>query len=86
METSSVVYQRSGCTHPTSMINDIHDFIVAKPPEDNKLVHEWEQCTIEASYIIEKLSVEYQLVVDPFLGYGSTGAASSKTKSKIYWK
>ena len=40
-------------THPTSMINDIHDFIVSKPPEDNKLVHEWEQSTVEASYIIE---------------------------------
>jgi hypothetical protein len=64
-------------TRPTSMINDIHDFIVSKPPEDNKLVHDWENSTVEASYMIEKLSVEHQLVVDPFLGcYGSTGVAA----------
>jgi len=70
-------------THPTSMINDIHDFIVVKPHEDNKLVHEWEQSTIEASYIIEKLSVEYQLVVDPFLCYGSTGVAAVKLNRRF---
>jgi DNA methylase len=63
-------------THPTSMINDIDDFIISKPPEDNKLIHEWEQSTVEASYIIENLSVEHQSVVDPFLGYGSTGVAA----------
>jgi hypothetical protein len=63
-------------TRPTSVINDIQDFIVSKPPEDNKLIHEWEQSTVEASYIIENLSVEHQLVVDPFLGYGSTGVAA----------
>jgi NADH:ubiquinone oxidoreductase subunit len=34
-------------TYPTFMINDIHDFIESKPPEDNKLVHEWKQSTVE---------------------------------------
>jgi hypothetical protein len=63
-------------TQPTSMINDIDDLITSKPPEDNKLIHEWEQSTVEANYIIENLSVEHQLVVDPFLGYGSTGVAA----------
>ena len=43
--------------------------------------------TVEASYIIENLSVEHQLVVDPFLGVmAGTGRGSMKTKSKIHWK
>lgn len=71
-------------TRPTSMINDINDFIESKPPEDNKLVHEWEQSTLEAGYLIEKLSVEHQLVVDPFLGrYGSTGVAAVRLNRRF---
>jgi DNA methylase len=70
-------------TQPSSMSNDIHDFIVSRPPEDNKLIHKWEQSTLEASYIIEKLSVEHQLVVDPFLGYGSTGVAAVKLNRRF---
>lgn len=70
-------------TRPTSMINDIHDFIGSKPPEDNKPIHDWEQRTVEASYIIENLSVEHQLVVDPFLGYGSTGVAAVRLNRRF---
>jgi hypothetical protein len=70
-------------TQPTSMINDIDDFITSKPSEDNKLIHKWEQSTIEASYIIKNLSVEHQLVVDPFLGYGSTGVAAVKLNRRF---
>ena len=60
------------------MINDIDDLLISKPSEDNKLIHKWEQSTAEATYIIKNLSVEHQLVVDPFLGYGSTGGGSSE--------
>jgi site-specific DNA-methyltransferase (adenine-specific) len=71
-------------TRPISMINDIHDFIVSKPPEDKKLIHEWEQSTLVAGYIVENLSVEHQLVVDPFLGrYGSTGVAAVKLNRRF---
>ncbi|MDQ6667030.1 MAG: hypothetical protein M3Y53_02260 [Thermoproteota archaeon] len=71
-------------TRPTSMINDIHDFIVSKLPEDNRLGHERERSTAEASYIIENLSVEHQLVVDTFLGrYGSTGVAAVKLNRRF---
>ena len=70
-------------TQPTSMINDIDDFITSKPSEDNKLIHKWEQSTIEASYIIKNLSGEHQLVVDPFLGYGSTGVAAVKLNRRF---
>lgn len=70
-------------TQPTSMINDIDDLIISKPSEDNKLIHKWEQSMAEASYIIENLSVEHQLVVDPFLGYGSTGVAAMKLNRRF---
>jgi hypothetical protein len=70
-------------TQPTSMINDIDDLLISKPSEDNKLIHKWEQSTAEASYIIKNLSVEHQLVVDPFLGYGSTGAAAVKLNRRF---
>jgi hypothetical protein len=70
-------------TQPTSMINDIDDFITSKPSEDNKLIHKWEQSTIEASYINKNLSVEHQLVVDPFFGYGSTGVAAVKLNRRF---
>lgn len=70
-------------TQPTSMINDINDFIASKPPEENKLIHEWEQSTVEASYIIENLSVEHQLVVDPFLSHGSTGVAAVRLNRRF---
>jgi DNA modification methylase len=65
------------------MINDIDDLLISKPSEDNKLIHKWEQSTAEASYIIKNLSVEHQLVVDPFLGYGSTGAAAVKLNRRF---
>jgi tRNA G10 N-methylase Trm11 len=70
-------------THPANMINDVDDFITSKPPEDNKLIHEWEQSTVEANYIIENLSVEHQLVVDPFLGSGSSGVAAVKLNRRF---
>lgn len=58
------------CTQPSFMTRDIHDLIELKPPEENR------QSTVVASYIIEKLSVKHQLVVDPFLNHGSTGVAA----------
>jgi site-specific DNA-methyltransferase (adenine-specific) len=55
------------------------------PPWTNDLVtegrqeksgHEWQQAEVEAAYWIEKLSNRGDLVVDPFLGSGTTAAAS----------
>ena len=38
--------------------------------------HKWEQGIKEAEYIIKNLSVEHDLIVDPFLGSGTTALAS----------
>jgi 16S rRNA G966 N2-methylase RsmD len=40
--------------------------------------HEWAQGTVEASYYIKKLSRKGSLLVDPFLGSGTTGVAAVK--------
>jgi len=70
-------------TQPANMINDVDDFIVSKPPEDGKLLHEYEQSTVEASYIIENLSVERQVVLDPMVGSGATGVAAVKLNRRF---
>lgn len=52
------------------MTEHLSDLIVLKPPEHNK------HSTVVAHYIIKNLSVEHQLVVDPFLNHGSTGVVA----------
>ena len=43
----------------------------------NKITeHPWAQCLKEARYYIEKLSRKGSLIVDPFLGSGTTGVAA----------
>jgi 16S rRNA G966 N2-methylase RsmD len=50
-----------------------------KTDPGNKITgHEWAQGTKEANYYIEKLSRKGALVVDPFLGSGTTGVAAVK--------
>ena len=48
--------------------SDIEDLIESQPVD--KTMHEWEQSTIEAEHIIKTLTVECQIVLDPFMGYG----------------
>ena len=54
--------------------HDIADVINsdAAPKDD----HEWEQSTVEALHMIEPLTVEKEIVLDPFMGSGTTGLAS----------
>lgn len=58
--------------------NDMADLIESQRPE--KLLHYkgWDQSTVEAEYIIKNLTVEHELVVDPFMGIGTTGIAALK--------
>jgi len=59
----------------------VDDFIESKPVD--KAFHEWEQSTIEAEYVISKLTVENQVVLDPMLGAGTTGVATLKLNRKF---
>ena len=46
-------------------------------------MHEWEQSTIEAEHVIKGLTVENQIVLDPFMGYVTNGVATLKLNRKF---
>ena len=48
------------------MLNDIHDYIESKPVD--KELHEWQQSTIEAEYMIKHLTVENETILRPIHG------------------
>lgn len=51
------------------------DYMESKRDKEN---YEWQQDVDNAEYIISKLTVENQLVLDPMLGVGTTGIAARK--------
>jgi hypothetical protein len=57
------------------------DVIPSEPV--GKEFHKWEQSTVEAEYMISKLTVENQTVLDPFLGGGTTAIAALKLNRKF---
>ena len=59
-------------------LQDIGDVILSKAaPKDD---HDWEQSPIEAEHMIKPLTVEKELVLDPFMGSGTTGLADTPAK------
>ena len=62
-------------------IDFVSDYIESKAPE--KVLHEWEQSSIEAEHIISRLTVENQLVFDPMMGSGTTGIAALRLNRKF---
>ena len=68
--------------YPITAINDyLYDYVESKPPE--KLLHPWEQSTVEAIHIIKKLTTENQIVLDPLMGSGTTGIAALNLRRKF---
>ena len=63
------------------MVSDIEDYIESQPPD--KDIHEWAQSPVEAEHVIRHLTVKGELVVDPFMGSGSTGIAALKLNRKF---
>jgi DNA modification methylase len=57
----------------------IHDVIESKPPD--KTLNDWAQSTVEAQYLISKLTVENQIVFDPMMGTGTTGISALTQKT-----
>lgn len=43
-----------------------------------KELHEWAQSTVEADYYIKYLTIENEIVYDPFLGQGTFGVSAAK--------
>ena len=67
--------------HCPTMYEDVADLIESKPV--SKDTHKWEQSTIEAEHMIKPLTVEGNLVLDPFMGSGTTGEAALKLKRRF---
>jgi ParB-like chromosome segregation protein Spo0J len=66
----------------TNAVDFISDHIESKTPD--KVLHEWEQSTIEADHVISKLTVENQIIFDPMMGTsGTTGIAALKLNRRF---
>ncbi|MGI0051748.1 MAG: DNA-methyltransferase, partial [Nitrososphaeraceae archaeon] len=61
--------------------NYFYDYIESKPPK--KILHPWEQSSVEAEQVIKQLTVENQTVLDPLMGSGTTGIAALNLKRKF---
>ena len=68
-------------TSKSNNVHDIEDLIESHPTD--KTMHDWEQSTIEAEHIIKPLTVEGQIVLDPFMGYGTFGVVALYLKRKF---
>ena len=69
-------------SYPITALNDyLYDFVESKPPE--KLLHPWEQSTVEAIHVMKKLTTENQIVLDPLMGTGTTGIAALNLKRRF---
>ncbi len=65
----------------TNNLGWIVDYVESKKPD--KVAHDWEQSTAEAEHIIKGLTVENQLVLDTFMGSGTTGKAALELKRRF---
>jgi site-specific DNA-methyltransferase (adenine-specific) len=59
----------------------VRDSVESHPPD--KSLQEWAQSPVEAEYYIKYLTVPNQVVLDPFLGSGTTGVAAINLKRQF---
>ena len=64
-----------------NIIDYISDAINSNRP--SKIMHDWEQPTIDAEHVISRLTVENQTVLNPMMGSGTTGVAGLELKRKF---
>jgi len=63
-------------------LESLNDLIKSKEPD--KAWHKWAQSTIEAEYVISKLTIEKNhTILDPFMGDGTTGIAALNLKRQF---
>lgn len=60
---------------------NFNDFINSVPPD--KTLHDWAQSLTEAEYVIKNLTVEGQVVLDCFMGAGTTAIAALNNKRQF---
>lgn len=73
-----LVYRKPGGPQLPPWVNDIVTDGVRE-----KAGHDWQQSEAEAAYWIDKLTTPGQLVVDPFLGSGTTAAVAKRLGRKF---
>ena len=56
--------------------------MIESKPHD-KTLNDWAQNTLEAQYLISKLTLENQIVFDHMMGTGTTGIAALKLKRQF---
>ena len=77
-------YVKGGGPNESVMSSTMGDFIESTRPETDKAMHEWEQSTVEAEYIIKNLTLEsHSTVLDPMMGSGMTGIAAIRNNRKF---
>ena len=61
------------------------DFVrdIIKSEFQGKELHEWAQSTVEADYYIKHLTIENEIVYDPFLGQGTFGISAVRLKRQF---
>jgi site-specific DNA-methyltransferase (adenine-specific) len=59
----------------------VADFVQSKIPD--KRLQDWAQSPVEAEHYINPLTVEYQIVLDPFMGSGAFGIAALNLKRQF---
>ena len=64
-----------------TIYQDVADLVESKAVSKDS--HEWEQSTIEAEHMIKPLTVEGNIVLDPFMGSGTTGEAALKLNRRF---
>ena len=61
-----------------------HDNLIERSPPPDKSLHEWAQSSIECEHVIEHiLFAENQIVLDLFMGSGTTGIACLNQNRKF---
>jgi len=54
----------------------VADHVKSQIPEYNKVLHPWEQSTIEAEYYIKYITTVETVILDPMMGTGTTGVSA----------
>ena len=57
------------------------DYVESEPPD--KEAHEWQQSTVEGEHVIRGLTVQNQIVLDSFMGSGTTGIPALNLNRKF---
>ena len=74
--------EKLSLSYPIAAINDyLYDYIESKPSD--KILHPWQQSSVEAEHIIKKLTLENHVVLDPLMGSGTTGIAALNLKRRF---